>query len=197
MPKILTPLRSEDLVEKWGESPVRRRKSPPQKLMVCLVDGQKCAKILLTRGLVTIVDIEDAEMTNQFLWYSKRNSSGIYAFSKTVKDYLHRFIMGVIGSDKEVDHRNGNRLDNRRKNLRICTRSQNSRNQRKRFKKCTSRFKGVTWHREARKWQTMICFRRKRMYLGMFSSEISAARTYDAAAVKFHGEFARLNFPTL
>jgi hypothetical protein len=93
-----------------------------------------------------------------------------------------------------VDHRNSDSLDNRRTNLRLATHSQNQCNRRKR-KNTSSRFRGVYFRKENRKWAAFISVAGKKIFLGYFDSETEAARVYDAAAKKYRGGFARLNFP--
>jgi len=107
---------------------------------------------------------------------------------------MHREIMG---SPKGllVDHRNLNRLDNRRENLRTATHSQNMQNRVKIRVKTTSQFIGVHWDPVERKWRAQISHQKKHLYLGRFQNEIDAAKAYDRAAIKYHTEFARLNFP--
>ena len=95
---------------------------------------------------------------------------------------------------KVVDHRNHDTLDNRKKNLRVCSRQENNANAQKR-PGTSSRYKGVCWHAMSKKWAAQIDFNRKRCNLGLFAKEQTAARVYDAAAKKIHGEFAFLNFP--
>lgn len=89
-----------------------------------------------------------------------------------------------------VDHINGNKLDNRKSNLRICSNAENCRNSRGTGK---NRFKGVFW--VANRWMAQIAVDRKTIYLGRFKDEEQAARAYDKAARKHHKEYARLNFP--
>lgn len=108
--------------------------------------------------------------------------------------YLHRLVMGLEHRDgKIVDHINGNRLDNRKENLRICTIPENARN-------CISRrskhgFKGVQKNKKRNKFQAVIRINRKEKWLGYFNTPEDAARAYDCAAKELHGEFAKLNFP--
>jgi hypothetical protein len=159
------------------------------------------ARIALTRGYTTLVDDEDAEAVLACgAWHVSVESGGVYAVHtqripgtrKTLRIRLHRFIMNA--PDKfDVDHINGDGLDNRRSNLRLCTDSENQGNARKRRRQTASQYKGVTWHKSAQRWQAQIEVARKTRYLGLFHSELDAARAYDAAAKVVFGEFARCN----
>lgn len=105
---------------------------------------------------------------------------------------MHRFILDAPHG-MEVDHKNGDGLDCRRENMRLATRKQNAFN-RKRPSVNTSGFKGVTLVKPTGKWLAQIEVGGKNMHLGTYESKIEAARAYDKAAIKYHGEFARLNF---
>lgn len=159
-------------------------------------------KVPLTRGYVAIVDDCDAErvlphswrvdMAHNSLRYA-RASLGRRSDGDRRDVQLHRFILDAP-ADVLVDHRNHDGLDNRRSNLRLATASENSSNRRS-LPGATSAFLGVTWHRQAQRWQAAIKKDRRSKYLGLYESEIAAARAYDAAAQHIHGEFAQLNFP--
>jgi len=104
---------------------------------------------------------------------------------------LHRFIMG-FPEGLSIDHIDGNRLNNRKSNLRICTHAQNMCNQKFR-EGGSSRYKGVAWHARGKKWVAQITVEYRNVYLGLFATEEEAAKAYNIAALKHHGEFARIN----
>ena len=157
--------------------------------------------IPLTQGFVCIVDDADYEWINARKWKaSPEGPTCVYA-NRTVhgpngrssQERMHRIIAGAKEGEL-VDHINGDTLDNRRSNLRIADASHNSCN-RKSVRGSSSSFKGITWHRGVRKWQAAIKAHGRQHYLGVFASEVDAAKAYDAAAREMHGDFARLNFP--
>ena len=98
-----------------------------------------------------------------------------------------------------VDHINGDKLDNRRENLRLATRGENEVNKRKRRthkgRKPTSKYKGVTKIKDRRKkrWRAIITFQKRIIHLGNFYTEKEAAEAYNEAAKKYYGDFAYLN----
>lgn len=110
-------------------------------------------------------------------------------------EYLHRLIANPP-TGMVVDHINGDMLDNRRENLRVCTRQQNMMNQRKRVDN-TSGYKGVARHTRSRRkpFKAYIKKDGKQHHLGNFETAEAAAQAYDDAARLLHGEYARLNFP--
>lgn len=116
------------------------------------------------------------------------NSKG-YVICK--EKLLHRVIMNAKKGEV-VDHINGNKLDNRRKNLRICTNSENVRFQ-KRHKNNTSGYKGVSWSKGMKKWEARIMVDRKSIVGGYFSNRLDAAKEYNRLATTFFGEYAMIN----
>jgi hypothetical protein len=149
--------------------------------------------ISLAGGLFAIVDAADYEWLSKYHWRAVGPSPG-YACC-TIKGkvvFMHRLIMDPPPG-KVIDHVNGNKQDNRRRNLRECTQAENLRNSRK--GRGTSRFKGVCWYRRFERWAAKIYHDGKTILLGWFDDEVEAARAYDRAALRFFGQFACLNFP--
>ena len=108
--------------------------------------------------------------------------------------YMHQEILKVP-EGMLVDHINNDGMGNRSANLRASTTAQNSRNRKKFSKPCSSKYKGISLRKKNRTWLATITFENKKIYLGYFKNEIDAAKAYDEAAKKYHGEFACLNFP--
>lgn len=148
-------------------------------------------QIALRGGGYTLIDKKDEELVRGLRWYACRCRDRIYARATTNRLFMHRLIAGAE-TGQEVDHINGDSLDNRASNLRVCTRSQNHHNS-KGYRRGKSRFKGVQWWQFGRCWRVQICVNGKQKHIGTFKSEIDAARAYNVAAIEHFGEFARLN----
>lgn len=150
-------------------------------------------------GRVTLVDDEDFEELNQYIWhysngYAKRSEYADGRGSERTIFIMHRVIMNTP-EGMLVDHINHDTLDNRKVNLRNCTKGDNQQNV-NHHKDSTSGYKGVAWDSSRGRWVARIMGNGKSIFLGRFTSPEDAARAYDSAAVKYHGEFARLNFST-
>jgi len=149
--------------------------------------------IELTEGEKVIVDSEDYERLSKYKWYLMKGKNNMYVFSrvneKTV--YMHRFIMNVDNKGTCIDHIDGNTLDNRKKNLRECSYSQNMWNLKKIYGK--SKFKGVTFVPSKKKWGARICVNGNGYQLAWCKEEEDAAIYYNVAAQLFFGEYAHLN----
>jgi hypothetical protein len=147
------------------------------------------------RGEV-LVDAADLELVSQYRWhFLKGGYAGAHgkASDRTQTVLMHRLILDAP-SDMQVDHINGDRLDNRRSNLRICTIAENRRNRRIDGRNNSTGFKGVIKATGYERWRAEIRLNSQTIRLGRFGSPEEAARAYDEAARKYHGEFARLNF---
>lgn len=150
-------------------------------------------QIKLTKGWRTVVDDDDYDELSKHKWhycngYAQRYTGG-RLHRKTL--LMHRVITNAPAG-YEVDHINRDRLDNRRCNLRICTRGQNQMNKNTR-RDNTSGYRGVVYHKRTKRWRANINAGGAGVHLGYFDSSADAARAYNAAALRFHGEFARLN----
>ena len=153
--------------------------------------------LFLIGGQEVLVDDEDFDALNALRWHINWNAAGKNCYAtrrkkvdgKWTLSLMHREIINApLGS--VTDHINGNGLDNRRCNLRICSQAENARNRRK--SKKTPLFKGI--QRLRSEWRAQIGHDGKTHHLGRFKTAEEAARAYDAAARILHGEFALLNF---
>lgn len=169
-------------------------------------------RIKLTQEKFVLVDNEDFKWLNQSKWYLHKSYNSPHYATRTVltrsqnkqknikkkekKLWMHREIMQhklnrELLCNEQIDHINRNTLDNQRSNLRLCTNSQNQMNMKS--KTGSSKYKGVNWHKQHKKWQSRIQFNKRQINLGYFDIEIEAAIAYNQAALKYFGEFARLN----
>lgn len=155
--------------------------------------------IKLTQGYHVLVDAEDYDALTKFNWQACNWKNGIYVAKAGVQTKgireknmaMHRYLLNPPDG-KFVDHINGNGLDNRKANLRICTNMQNQHNARL-SKTNTSGFKGARWHKIEKKYIVGIRVDGKLLHVGYFRNKREAAEAYDKAAIKYFGEFALTN----
>lgn len=203
MLKTNTQLLLVGLAAKLRRGPKPKRSEPT----VVWVDGQECIGVPLTKGMVAIVDKEDAPRVLEYFWVAKKHGSEPnviwYAerrirtdepnFGKRQLVKLHQFI---LPGQREIDHHNSDGLDCRKCNLRPASHSQNAGNTRIASSSKTG-FKGVSFrpakgNRRSR-WIARINGNGIRKQLGSFQSPVEAAKAYNVAALERWGEFARLN----
>lgn len=168
-------------------------------------------EIMITRRksgdrIVVDVDDEDYEELIKYTWHVAYRYTAIgiaYAYRRTSKEEqaigykkaiaMHRQILGVVlKPDIEIDHKNGDTLDNRKENLRIVTRSQNSMNRTKQDN-TVSVYKGVSLDARRGKWKAKLNKDGREYWLGYFATQEDAARAYNNKAMELFGDFARLN----
>lgn len=147
-------------------------------------------------GRDLIVDGVDALLLEEHEWSIRQHHKNLYVYRKEGgRDiHLHREIIGAEPGEL-VDHRNGDGLDNRRHNLRVATSWQNSVNI-ARARDSRAGFIGIAFHRASGLWRARAKDRNGREVCTYHRTEIEAARARDELAMRLHGEFACLNFPT-
>jgi hypothetical protein len=125
-----------------------------------------------SKRYVALVDVADVATVEGYCWYMDRGyvKRNARAGGKRTTVYLHREILGLGPGDPDVDHIHGNKLDNRRENLRPCTDAQNNQN----LHHCGS-YRGVTWHAGAKRWMAQTQLEKKNHYLGLYDTPEEAA----------------------
>lgn len=184
----------------WGIYCSKRCKGISQMKPNGVVEHPDCLEILLQRGMSTFIDREDLEKVRDYHWLAVRSGKTRLVVEATHlagvrirKTKLHRIILDAP-EGMTVDHISGDTLDIRRSNLRLCNKTENNRNRRKGIRSRTSsKFKGVYLDVFHGKWAARIGSGGKKIHLGYFESEAQAAAAYDEAALRYHGDFARLN----
>lgn len=158
----------------------------------------------LTRGMYAMVDDEDFGRLRFWSWSVQVSGPGKLYARRTAKNkgkqynrYLHHEVLGLeipLKKGMVVDHKNGDTLDCRKSNLRVCSRSQNMANTGPRlvYKK-TSKYKGIHFDRREKRWIARFSWRGKHYQLGRFTDEYTAVVTYNRAVCKVMGEFAYVN----
>lgn len=150
------------------------------------------------KGYDVLVDDESVSLVNAYKWRVDDKGNRVY-FSRRIyidkkKTYasLHRILADCKNNDgKVVDHINGNTLDNRKCNLRVCTMAENTRN-RKMQKNNTSGIKGVSYNKRDKRWTAHIRINNKQIHLGNYIDKYEAFEAYKKASVKYHGEYGRV-----
>ena len=161
-------------------------------------------EIKLSRGMVAIVDDDMYDFLNQWKWFARTGDEKVFYACRTVYVmpvdgkrkaalwHMHR-IVAETPDGMVTDHINGNTLDNRRENLRVCMPNQNVKNMQKSTRPLSSPYKGVSFHKQSGKWQASIKTEYKQKWLGNFENQLDAAKAYNLAAIAQHGEYAKVN----
>jgi len=141
---------------------------------------------------IVYFDIEDFDKIKNYKWHINKtyNTYRVWAQIKRKTMYMHKIILN--NEIKDIDHINGNGLDNRKCNLRACNKSQNGMN-RGAPSSNTSGYKGVYYKKRDKKWVAFISVNGKHYNGGSFKDINMAAVKYNEMAIKYHGEYARLN----
>lgn len=147
----------------------------------------------------TLIDKEDYKLLKNKVWmhnkthvYAKEYLGKVNGKYKYKTILMHRLIVNAP-KGKAVDHINGNILDNRKENLRICLNKNNVKNSKRPITN-TSGYKGVSWYKPSKKWRVSIYHNKKSYNLGYYENILEAALVYDRTAKKMFGKYARGNF---
>lgn len=148
---------------------------------------------LIVNGYLCLFDEDDFDKfsSDKFSIVKGWNKTPYLSIRLNGKSTLYHRLITNAPKNRIVDHKNHNTLDNRKENLRLCTRSQNMWNRKRTTG--TSKYKGVYWWTERNGWASAIYLNNKRIYLGVYNSEKKAAEIYNQKAKELFGEFACLN----
>ena len=145
-------------------------------------------------GLFAKVDDVDFDHLNQWKWSAERRHKGFYAIRRNSKRGMVRMHREILGCAEDIDHEDGDGLNNQRYNLRPCSDAQNQWNSGKRHRHGkTSQYKGVNWSERFKCWVAYISANGERKNLGCFDTEEAAALAYNLGALDRHGNFAKIN----
>jgi hypothetical protein len=147
----------------------------------------------------TIIDLGDIQICKKYKWQLHESGGNKFYVVTRTNDTkknirLHRLILDFWDSSKDIDHINGNGLDNRKNNLRIATRQENMMNQRVLPSNNTSGYIGVTWNKKLNKWDAQIKFNKKHIHLGDYINIEDAARARKEGELKYFGKNKFANF---
>lgn len=150
------------------------------------------AQVTLSNGLTALIDDDDSEMVSRFNWHFKDGYAvaNVRRNGKRAQMRMHRFILGESAGEC-TDHVNQDKLDNRRANLRACSKSENGMNRAKQSNN-TSGCKGVTFDPRRNRWQAQIMVKGKNHFLGRFKTVDDASDAYSEASRRLHGEYSRV-----
>lgn len=152
-------------------------------------------EINLTNGGIALVDDEDFVKLSSYKWHRHDERTlqyarvALYGSGKQQILLMHRVVMNAPAG-VDVDHRDGNGLNNQKNNLRLCTDQQNSMNL-KLFRTSTSGHKGVSWSKQSKKWESYIWFRRKKIRLGEYKEKADAITARENAEKELYGNWSR------
>lgn len=172
----------------------------PNTIGSAIIGGYQMKKINISTkkhpNKYALVDDEDYQKLNKYKWCFSQKKTGsavirkIKGINSTIT--MHKQIMNTP-KGMVIDHINHITFDNRKCNLRICTNSENARNQLPRYDKKTSKHKGVCWYKPYKKWRSRINYNKKEINIGYFKTEKEASKAYNKKAIELFGSFAYIN----